>query len=146
MFWRRFDLCDNRGVSAIEFAMIAPMLVLTMLYTFDLGNLAQQKIWLTEAVRAGGAYASIFPTDTAGITNAVTGALNGWKDVTVTTPAASCLCWSASGGANSNTNSCTACSSGQILQRFVTLNVSRKVTGLFLSSTTLSASYVVQVQ
>lgn len=153
MFWRRCALRDKRGISTIEFALILPILLTTMLFTYDLGNLAQQKIWLTESVRAGGAYASIFPTDSTGITNAVTNALVGWNDTTVAAPVTSCACWSASGGTTSwsdlsdMTASCPACPSGTV-QRFVTLGVSRPFTALFLKSiaTKISASYVIQVQ
>jgi hypothetical protein len=123
-----------------------------MLYTYDLGNLAQQKIWLTESVRAGGTYASIFPTDTTGITNSVMNALAGWSDAKVDTLKSSCACWSASSGTTSwndlsyMTSSCPVCPGGTV-QRFVTLGVSRQFKGLFLTSIkTISASYVVQVQ
>jgi Flp pilus assembly protein TadG len=57
LFWR-----DRRAVSAIEFAMIAPIIVMLMLGAYDLGNAAQQQIALQQAVRTGGQYAMHFPT------------------------------------------------------------------------------------
>jgi Flp pilus assembly protein TadG len=77
-------LIDRRGVSAIEFAIIAPVMLTLMLHVYDLGNAAQQQITLQEAVRAGGQYALHYPpTSTTAVTavqTAVTGALPaGWS-------------------------------------------------------------------
>jgi Flp pilus assembly protein TadG len=73
-------LChDRRGVSAIEFAVIASVIVTLMFGAFDLGNAAQQQIALQEAVRTGGQYAIHFPTNPTDIQKAVTNALpSGW--------------------------------------------------------------------
>ena len=69
----------------MEFALIAPILVVAAFATFDLGNAAQQQIELQEAVRAGAVYASSFPTDPTGIAAAVKNAVPAsWTDVTVT--------------------------------------------------------------
>lgn len=98
---------DRRGVSAIEFAIIAPIMVTLMLGAYDLGNAAQQQIRLQEAVRAGGAYAISWPTDLIGIQNAVTRALpNG---PTLTNPAAvSCSCLNPATGTVTGLPACTA--------------------------------------
>jgi Flp pilus assembly protein TadG len=70
---------DRRGVSAIEFVIIAPMLVTLIAGAYDLGNAAQRQIALQEAVRTGGEYAIHFPTNPAAVQTAVTSALpNGW--------------------------------------------------------------------
>src|SRR6202051_2231434 len=75
LFW-----CDRRAVSAIEFAMIAPIVVMLMLGAYDLGNAAQQQIALQEAVRTGGQYAIHFPTTPTGVWTAVTSAMpSGWQ-------------------------------------------------------------------
>jgi Flp pilus assembly protein TadG len=77
---RAWQFCrDRRGVSAIEFAIIAPIAATVMLAAFDLGNAAQQQIALREAVRTGGQYAIHFPTNPSDIRAAVTSALpSGW--------------------------------------------------------------------
>jgi Flp pilus assembly protein TadG len=82
---RTWRFCrDRRGVSAVEFAMIAPIAATIMLGAFDLGNAAQQQIALQEAVRTGGQYAIHFPTNPTGVKSAVTSALpTGW---TLTNP------------------------------------------------------------
>src|SRR5690348_2191289 len=71
----RFWLNDRRGVSAIEFAIIASVTVTLMVGAYDLGDAAQRQIALQEAVRSGGAYAATNPTDLPGIRNVVTNAL-----------------------------------------------------------------------
>jgi len=86
---------DRRGVSALEFAIIAPIMVTLMLGTYDFGNAVQQQIDLQEAVRAGGAYALSHPTDVGGIQNIVKNSLpTGWALTNtggVATVACSCL-------------------------------------------------------
>ena len=142
-------LADRRGVSAIEFGVTVPIIVMIILGTYDLGNLVQQRMKLSDAVRAGGQYAMSYPTSTSGIQGAITAALpTGWSGVTVGSPTMSCACWSAGGG--ETTASCAAdpvCSAGEVTERFVTLTASRVYTPLLLVSfTSVSASYVARVQ
>jgi Flp pilus assembly protein TadG len=83
---------DQRGVSALEFSIIATFMVTLMLGAFDFGNAAQQQIALQEAVRTGGEFARFFPTNQTGIQNAVLNALpSGWT-VTGGVPSVSCTC------------------------------------------------------
>jgi Flp pilus assembly pilin Flp len=71
---------DRRGVSAVEFAIIASVMVTLMLGAFDFGNAAQEQIALQAAVRAGGEYALHFPTNPAAVQTVVTSALpTGWQ-------------------------------------------------------------------
>jgi Flp pilus assembly protein TadG len=118
---------DRRGVSAIEFAAIAPIMVIAMLGAYDLGNAAQQQIDLQEAVRSGGAYAMGHPTDVAGIQTIVANSLpSGW---TLTNPggvaAVACSCLDPSSGNVTNLTGCTTtnfdtCASGSGLLVSVT--------------------------
>ena len=90
---------DRRGVSAIEFAFIAPVMIMLMLGAFDFGNAAQQQIQLQQAVRAGGAYAISRPTDLAGIQEAVSAGLpDRWKLSGSVTTTCSCSDGSLSAG------------------------------------------------
>lgn len=66
---------DRHGIAAVEFALVAPILVILMLGTYDLGNAAQQQIALQAAVQVGGAYAVHLPDDPTGVQAAVTAAL-----------------------------------------------------------------------
>ena len=58
---------DRRGVSALEFAVILPLLVIVFAGVFDLGNALQQSIRLEGAARAAAQYAFSNPNDEAGI-------------------------------------------------------------------------------
>lgn len=137
---------DRRGISALEFGLVGGVLVVLVLSVWDLGSAAQQEIRLQEALRAAAQYASSFPTDTAGISNAVTNALPaGWADVSVATPTNSCACWSSSGGTAAS--STCSCPTGTVLERMITLGVSRPFSPLLIQSiTSISASYVVRYQ
>ena len=85
---------DRTGISAMEFALIAPVLMTIMLGAFDLGNAAYQYIELDQVVRTGGQYALSNPSDTAGIAAAVSSAATdtGLSSVTVTGPTYFCAC------------------------------------------------------
>ena len=81
----------RRGASAIEFAIVAPVIIVALLGLADIGLYFHRSILLEEAARSAGAYAQAFPTDTAGIRTIVNAnAANlAAGDVTVT-----CLCGS----------------------------------------------------
>jgi Flp pilus assembly protein TadG len=91
---------DRRGVSALEFAIIASIMVTLMFGAYDLGNAAMHQIQLQQAVRLGGAYAMNRPTDVAGIRAAVASAVPA--DWTLTNPggmaAVACSCLDPAGG------------------------------------------------
>jgi Flp pilus assembly protein TadG len=55
---------DQRGVAALEFALIASALLILLLGGYDIGNAIQQRMLLQQALRAGGQYAMSFPTQT----------------------------------------------------------------------------------
>lgn len=97
---------DQRGVAAVEFAIIGLFMITLMLAAYDFGNAAQQQVELQQAVRAGGAYAAAYPTDPTGIANAVKNTLPiGWK--LSSAPSVVCQCLNSSTGATSATV-CTA--------------------------------------
>lgn len=142
----RFLARDRRGVSALEFGLIAGVLATILLSVWDIGNAMQQEIRLEQALRAAAQYAQSFPTDTAGITAAVTNAVPaGWSDVSVAAPSSACYCAS-SGSAAVASPGCT-CPSGETLERFLTLGASRPYSAALLTSiTTLSGTYVLRYQ
>lgn len=69
----------DRAVSALEFALVMPTLVLILLAIADLGNAMQQSIRLSAAARIGAQVAFSKPQDDAAIRTAVTAALAGWS-------------------------------------------------------------------
>lgn len=56
---------DKRGVSAIEFAMIAPVLILMIIGVFQMGSLFHSRAVLSNAVSEGARFATIFPRPTS---------------------------------------------------------------------------------
>jgi Flp pilus assembly protein TadG len=56
-----------RGSVAAEFAVIAPILVLLIAATADLGSLVKQSMALAGATRIGAEYARFYPADSTGI-------------------------------------------------------------------------------
>ena len=152
--FRRFQR-DGRGVSALEFAAIAPIMLMLMLGAYDLGNAAQQQIDLQEAVRSGGAYAMNHSTDVSGIQNVVSNSLpSGW---TLTNPggvaAVACSCLNTSTGAVTNLAGCTTtnfdtCASGSGLLVSVTATMAYTALTPLLANAipNNSATYVTRFQ
>jgi Flp pilus assembly protein TadG len=62
---------DGHGVAAVEFALVAPILLAILLSIYDLGNAIQQRSALQQAVRAGGRYAMTYPDRADGIVAAI---------------------------------------------------------------------------
>jgi Flp pilus assembly protein TadG len=61
-----FFVC-RRGVAALEFALVAPILLALLLSVYDIGGVIEQRLVLEQALRAGGQYALSFPDRTDGI-------------------------------------------------------------------------------
>lgn len=146
---------DRRGVSAVEFAIVASIMVVILLGAYDFGNAAQQQIQLQEAVRSGGAYAISRPTDVTGIQSAVAGALPaGWQ---LTNPggvaAVSCSCMDPGSGALSapaTGSACTAANLDTCSAKAISITASMAylaLTPLFAAAIpNNTASYVVRFQ
>ena len=64
----------RRGVSAAEFAIMAPVLILLVFGTYDLGNAIQLDLRLERVARAGAEYAIANSSDETAIKNFVLGA------------------------------------------------------------------------
>jgi Flp pilus assembly protein TadG len=70
----RSFLRDAKGASAVELALVTPMLLILLLGLFEFGMAVNEKSKVTAAARAGAQLALTGTTDTATITNAVTAA------------------------------------------------------------------------
>lgn len=66
----RFVL-DTRGVTAVEFALSLPILLLFVLGLSEMGMAVNEKMRLASAARSGAQFALIDPADSAGIAQAV---------------------------------------------------------------------------
>ena len=83
---------DRRGVAAMEFTIIAGVLITLLVAAFDFANVATQQIALQSALKAGGAYLQYFPT--AGISNVTAKIQQALPDgaPTVTVQSIQCYC------------------------------------------------------
>ncbi len=141
-------LRDRRGAAALEFAIVGTVMAGALAALIDLGNAAQQRIQLQEAVRAGGSYAAANPANNAGMKAAIIAAVPAaWAaKVTVATPTAACVCWSAGGGTSPCGTGASPCATGQVTQRYITLSASLPYTPLMSGIVSNSASYVVRYE
>ncbi len=87
-------LRERRGVSAVEFAVILPLLLLIMLGAFDLGNAFQQSMRLESAARAGAQAAFSNPRNTNAVRTMVLTNLAGipTSELDIKVNIQSCLC------------------------------------------------------
>jgi hypothetical protein len=82
----------RRGIAATEFALVAPVLLLLLLGTFDAANLLQTSIRLERATRAGAQLATADSSNMTAIRNQVIAA---WPELTqedVPLPVLACEC------------------------------------------------------
>jgi len=150
-------LRHRRGISAVEFALIAPVLGVILFAMIDVGGAAFQYIELVQALSAGSAYAINHSSDTSGIQGAVSAALpSGWTNVTVGAPLYFCMSSANScssppaGGATSPIAASTCCPSGTCTSsgQAIYLTASRPNSSIILSSigTTLHACEIARFQ
>ena len=89
----RLRALGRRAISAIEFALVAPILLLLLLGAADFGGALQQATALETAARAGAQFALARPSDTAGIEGATRAALpDGWAGNSNVQATRSCFC------------------------------------------------------
>lgn len=140
---------DRKGAAAMEFGLVAPILITTILAVVDIGGALQQNIRLEAAARSALGYAHVYSTDTNGIRNIVNNALTGWSNVTVNVPAMSCFCAATVNNTLVlNNTSCTNdCSSGEEQRRMLSVTVTRNYSGLvFMQNRTLTGNVQMRVQ
>jgi Flp pilus assembly protein TadG len=118
----------RRGVAALEFALVLPVLTLILLTAVDLGTALEQSIRLETAARNGAQYAVSFPTPAADIETQVRNSLPGWTDITIATPTLRCVC---PGDASVNCTNENAC--GVITEQYITISVTRPHAPLLLT-------------
>jgi Flp pilus assembly protein TadG len=140
---------DRRGVAALEFALLACVLVPALLTVFDLGSAIYETSVLRQAIRDGALYA-LYYNDTPGIVSTIEASMPaGWTDASVYAsgwaPATSCVCMDGSG--NPSAAPSCSCSSGATVERLMTLTVSRPFSPVFIRSITqVSATDVIRYQ
>lgn len=115
-------IADRSGATAVEFALVLPMLVVLVAGLVDLGQRAYSNMVLANAARAGAAYAMIDPTDTAGIHLVVLQAANMTDASLAVTSNQFCEC--PDGSSVSCTGSCTG---GGAIASFVDVTATQRV-------------------
>lgn len=112
-------LREDRGISAVEFALVAPFLFTFILGVVDLGFGFQAKMAVTQAAQAGTYYAMVNGYQSSGIKSAVSNS-TGTSGITAPNPTQSCGCPS---GTAVTTSSCGGnCPNGQAAGTYVTVS------------------------
>ncbi|BBK31538.1 hypothetical protein STHU_21720 [Allostella humosa] len=127
-----------RGSSAVEFAIIAPVLIVVLGGLADLAIALHRTIGLENAARAGAQHAMSFPDDAPGIAAATVAALGGTVGA-VSVAAAHCVCPGTSGPSVSCDG--TPCS-GAAAGRYVSVSVTASAETIFgLAAIVLPSSF-----
>lgn len=140
----------RRATAALEFGIIAPLLLLLLSATVDIGGAMHQTIRIENAARAGAQFAMSFPDDTTGISNVTTAAFGGAPaDITVDVGPLICACPGGSVVAVSCTG--TPCGGGAAAGVYRTVTVTTPYAaivgiGAFVVPNTLTGEAVVRVR
>lgn len=138
----------RRAASAVEFGLIAPVLVLLVAGMVDIAGAMQQAVRVESAARAAAQYAMMFPEDTSRIVAAAQDALDPPGSGTVAVTPAFCAC----PGGSTALVACegTPCA-GSPAGVYVSITVSRPYAailgiGRFAVPTTLTGTAVARVR
>jgi len=142
---------ERRGIAAVEFALVAPILLALMVGIVDLGFAFSAQIKVQLAAQAGGQYAQLHGFDSTKISNAVTAATSLSVSANPA-PSQSCGCVSGNSVSLSGTPPCTStCANGLTPGTYVQVNSKATYTPLLpyvsvLSNpTTLTGQALVRV-
>jgi len=148
---RAIGHCD-RGVSAVEFALFSPVLIIALVTSVDLGLAEYQRMAIDHALRAGAQSAMLDP-GTAEVRNIVQSTAS--KNFTISTGNAIsagtllldisryCACPGATAAQVACATTCTGLSATFIYYR---LTAGTIYTGMFIPAITLQPSLLVQVR
>ena len=129
---------DRRGNIAVEFAFLAPVLILLSLGTFEMGRLIIEQLRITSAAQAGvryGAHDLSATTDAEGIAAAARAQVGSSGADLAITSRSFCLC------PDQVETACgTVCSGSEATRRYVEVTVSR-VVDLFFSYPILAGPF-----
>jgi Flp pilus assembly protein TadG len=119
---------STKGSAAIEFGIIAPVLVILLVGVIELGFAVHQAMQVQDAAEAGALYAGKYGWDPAAISNAVVNA-TGAENITASpAPVQFCGCPDASGIA---TVACDqTCPSGDPVEVYARVSASRPHTAI----------------
>lgn len=134
---------DDRGVAAVEFAMIITFLSLALMGVVDFGRYISTGMELEQALRAGGQFALEDHTDSATIAAAVQGATNLTVG-NVTVGALTCECPDGSSTACRGDVTYTLCTGDVVPAGFVTLSATATYDPIFVDMGWFSSNMTIQ--
>ena len=113
---------ERRGIAAVEFALVAPILLALMVGIIDLGFAFSAQIKVQLAAQAGAQYAQLYGYDSTKISNAVTAATSLSVSASPA-PTQSCGCISGTSVTLSGSPPCTTtCANGLTPGTYVQVN------------------------
>lgn len=92
-----FKIANEAGTAAIEFGIIAPVLLIMLAGLVEIGFAVRESMMVQEAAEAGASYAAQNGWDSAGITNAVESATGNTAITATPSPQTFCGCPGESG-------------------------------------------------
>lgn len=139
---------EAAGTALVNFAMIAPILIVMLLAIFDYGVGFYDTMALQNAVRAGAQYGTANPNDTAGIIAVATNAAEFDPDDLTVAATRTCGCADGTAIACGSTPSC---GDGSVKRSFVNVSMSKPHTPILPftfgpSVSTLSADASLRVE
>lgn len=131
---------NNDGTAAVEFGLVAPILITLMVGvgTYGLEIIAYSK--MREAVNAGAQYALTTSDTTSDISTVVTAAWDDKPDAGTVSVSQQCVCGSVV------TDCSTNCADGDYPQRMTTITTSQSYEELGGHSKTITASQLVRTR
>lgn len=125
---------SDDGAAIVELALVAPLLILLMIGIIDIGRFARETITIGNAARAGaqfGAYSTSNSTDTASIAStAQSDAIDVALLPTDVSSSTYCSCGASPGTHVTACNPTPPCASGDHLDSFVIVTVTKSFTSL----------------
>jgi len=128
------------GLSALEFGIVAPVLVAGLLTCIDVATIISRSSDMQAAARAGTQYLMNGGTDTAAASTLVSQSWSGKPSSGTVTVNAVCKC-------GTTVASCTTtCSAGVTLSKTFTVSLSQSVSGFLITNWPTRVSETVQTQ
>jgi Flp pilus assembly pilin Flp len=116
--------CDCRGASAVEFALIAPVLAMTLLGVAEFGQIVYQRTDMHGALRSGGQYVLNGGRDLAVAREIVVRAWTAMPEDAVVDATRFCVCSNVQHACNS------PCSGGSVPEAYISLTAHATLGGI----------------
>jgi Flp pilus assembly protein TadG len=148
--WRRLWRARD-GSMAVEFALIAPVLIAIMVPVIDISVAIYTRMQVQNAAQAGAEYALAKGWNQTNVQNAITNAVSFLTVTASPAPTLTYQCVNGSGTGLVASSSGAACSGGGTAGSYVTANAQASYTPLvsypgFSGTTTYSSTAVVRIQ